>query len=870
MTLLTQQIRVTGIVQGVGFRPFVWRLAQQFGLTGWVRNDAQGVEILAQGGQSALSEMLVRLRTDAPPLARVDSVQAQDLVAEPFAAFSIIASQSGQAATAIGPDVAVCDECLAELFDPSSRRHRHAFITCTHCGPRFTVTRALPYDRPQTSMAAFPLCPACSSEYTAPADRRFHAETTCCPQCGPRLNLSDAQGQTLTGDPITQTLRLLQSGGIVAIKGLGGFHLACDARKADAVARLRFRKNREAKPFAVMLANVASVAPYAEIRHCDPPEPGPIPHTDLEPGPVTASDARQSIQSGSHGLLHCVRNDGHFHNDGAVHGKPPESVPIPHTNLQPDPVTASDARQSMQSGSHGFPRYAREDQLRTLLASRERPIVLLRTQAGCDAALPGVAPGLQRLGVMLPATPIHFLLFHEAAGRPAGTAWLDQPQALVLVMTSANPGGEPIVRDTAEAHARLAGIADALLDHDRDIVARCDDSVLQVAAGSAQFIRRSRGVAPAAMALPQAGASVLAFGSHLKNTVCVTRGHDAFLSPHIGSLDNAASCQFQDETVQRLCDLLDVKPKLVAHDLHPDDYSTRAAVAYAQRHDLPTLAVQHHHAHIAAVCAEHGWQGPLLGLALDGVGLGSDGTAWGGELLRVDGAHFARLGHLRPLPMPGADRAAREPWRMAAAVLHALGRNAEIVQRCQDPAASTVAAMLARQFNCPRTSSMGRVFDAAAGLLGLSHTLAYEAQAAMLLEQAATQHIQAHGWPDPMPNGYLISASAAISQLDLLPVLDALIDAKDVGHAAAVFHATLAAALTDWVLQAVNTTGLTTLAWGGGCFLNALLTSQLRQNLQGQGITLLAPQRSAPGDGSIALGQAWVACLAPPSASALA
>jgi hydrogenase maturation protein HypF len=870
LTLLTQQIRVTGIVQGVGFRPFVWRLAQQLGLTGWVRNDAQGVEILAQGGQSALSEMLVRLRTDAPPLARVDSVQAQDLVAEPFAAFSIIASQSGQAATAIGPDVAVCDECLAELFDPSSRRHRHAFITCTHCGPRFTVTRALPYDRPQTSMAAFPLCPACSSEYTAPADRRFHAETTCCPQCGPRLNLSDAQGQTLTGDPITQTLRLLQSGGIVAIKGLGGFHLACDARNADAVARLRFRKNREAKPFAVMLANVASVAPYAEIRHCEPPVPGQIPHTDLQPGPVTASDARQSMQSGSHGLLHCVRNDGHFHNDGAVHGKPPESVPIPHTNLQPDPVTASDARQSMQSGSHGFPRYAREDQLRTLLESRERPIVLLRTQAGCDAALPGVAPGLQRLGVMLPATPIHFLLFHEAAGRPAGTAWLDQPQALVLVMTSANPGGEPIVRDTAEAHARLAGIADALLDHDRDIVARCDDSVLQVAAGSAQFIRRSRGVAPAAMALPQAGASVLAFGSHLKNTVCVTRGPDAFLSPHIGSLDNAASCQFQDETVQRLCDLLDVKPKLVAHDLHPDDYSTRAAVAYAQRHGLPTLAVQHHHAHIAAVCAEHGWQGPLLGLALDGVGLGSDGTAWGGELLRVDGAHFARLGHLRPLPMPGADRAAREPWRMAAAVLHALGRNAEIVQRCQDPAASTVATMLTRQFNCPRTSSMGRVFDAAAGLLGLSHTLAYEAQAAMLLEQAATQHIQVHGWPDPMPNGYLISASAAISQLDLLPVLDALIDARDVGHAAAVFHATLAAALTDWVLQAANTTGLTTLAWGGGCFLNALLTSQLRQNLQGQGITLLAPQRSAPGDGSIALGQAWVACLAPPSASALA
>ncbi|MBE0474079.1 Sua5/YciO/YrdC/YwlC family protein, partial [Rhodoferax sp.] len=509
------------------------------------------------------------------------------------------------------------------------------------------------------------------------------------------------------------------------------------------------------------------------------------------------------------------------------------------------------------------------DDQRTLLQSRERPIVLLRAQAGCNAALPGIAPGLLSLGVMLPTTPIHFLLFHEAAGRPDGTAWLDQPQDLVLVMTSANPGGEPIVRDSAEAHARLAGIADAFLDHDRDIVARCDDSVLQVAAGAAQFIRRSRGYAPAAIALPQPGPSVLAFGSHLKNTVCVTRGSEAFLSPHIGSLDNAASCRFQDETVQRLCDLLSVKPQLVAHDLHPDDYSTRAAVAYAQRHGLPTLAVQHHHAHIAAVCAEHGWQGPLLGLALDGVGLGTDGTAWGGELLHVDGAQCNRLGHLRPLPMPGADKCAREPWRMAAAVLHELRRNAEIAQRCQDPGASTVAAMLMRQFNSPRTSSMGRVFDAAAGLLGLSHSMAYEAQAAVLLEQAATQHIQAHGWPEPMPNGYVISASAAVSQLDLLPMLGALIDAGDTRQAAAVFHATLVTALTDWVLQAVQATGLTTLAWGGGCFLNALLTSQLRQNLQHNGVTVLVPQRSAPGDASIALGQAWVACLAHPSHSAL-
>ena len=762
LALLTQHIRVTGVVQGVGFRPFVWRLAQRLELTGWVRNDAQGVEILAQGQMPNLTALLQRLGTDAPPLARVDAVQAQDVVAESFSVFSIVASQSGQASTAIGPDVAVCAGCLAELFDPANRRWRHAFITCTHCGPRYTITRALPYDRPQTSMAAFPLCPACSAEYTAPANRRFHAETTCCPQCGPRLSLSDAQGQAITGDPMAHTLRLLQSGNIVAIKGLGGFHLACDARNAQAVARLRFSKNREAKPFAMMLANTASVALYAQV-----------PETE-----------------------------------------------------------------------------------RALLESRERPIVLLQAQHGCERALAGIAPGLLRLGVMLPTTPIHYLLFHEAAGRPAGTAWLNEAQPMVLVMTSANPGGEPIVCETKEAHTRLAGIADAFLDHERDIVARCDDSVMQVVAGKPQFIRRSRGFAPAAIRLASAGPSVLAFGAHLKNTVCITRGNDAFLSPHIGSLDNAASCHFQDETVQRLCALLEVKPGLVAHDLHPDDYSTRAAILYAQQHGLPALAVQHHHAHMAAVCAEHGWQGPVLGLALDGVGLGADGTTWGGELLKVDGMHCARLGHLRPLPMPGGDRCAREPWRMAAAVLHELGRSAEIMQRFQDPAASAVAAMLVRKFNSPRTSSMGRVFDAAAGLLGICHTQAFEAQAAMLLQQAATGFVDTHGWPEPVPGGYAVSGTG---QLDLLPLLASLIDAGDVPRAAARFHATLVAALTDWVLQASKASGLTTLAWGGGCFLNALLASHLRQNLAHHGIMVLAPSLTPPGDGSIALGQAWVA-----------
>jgi hydrogenase maturation protein HypF len=762
LTLLAQRFRVTGIVQGVGFRPFVWRLAHDLNLTGWVLNDAFGVDIAAQGSQAQLEEFRQRLSSEAPPLARVDAVQIRAADLESWTNFAIHDSVQGLASTAIGPDVAVCADCLDELFTPQKKRWRHAFITCTHCGPRYTVTRALPYDRPQTSMAAFALCSACGIEYTTPSDRRFHAETTCCPQCGPQLVLSDAQGSVIAGDPIAQTLQLLQSGNIVAIKGLGGFHLACDARNAQSVARLRLTKNRETKPFVVMLANAASVVSFAHVS--------------------VASQA--------------------------------------------------------------------------LLVSRERPIVLLRSKSNNDLNLPGVATGLLWLGVMLPTTPIHFLLFHEAAGRPIGTDWLQQPQALVLVMTSANPGGEPIVRDSDEAHARLAGIADAYLDHDRDIVARCDDSVIRAGDGAAQFIRRSRGYAPSAIRLPSAGPSVLAFGAYLKNTICVTRGNEAFLSAHIGDLDNAATCSFQDETVQRMTDLLAVQPHIVAHDLHPDDYSTRAAIAYAQQHGLPTLAVQHHHAHIAAVCAEHGWQGPVLGLALDGVGLGSDGTAWGGELLAVEGAQCQRLGHLRPLPMPGGDKAARQPWRMAAAVLHELGRNAVITKRFIEPGAPTLASMLQRQFNCPKTSSMGRVFDAAAGLLGLSSVMHYEAQAAIRLEQAATLFTEKNGLPEPLKDAWRIDSEG---QLSLLPLLDSLIGAIDVQHAAARFHATLVAALSDWVAQASTSTGLRTLAWGGGCFLNTLLSFGLRQNLQRRGLTILSPTRASPGDGSIALGQAWIA-----------
>ena len=762
MKVVARRIRVTGIVQGVGFRPFVWRLAQELGLVGWVRNDAQGVEIAAQGAQVQVLALLGRLRAEAPVLARIDTIDAQDTQYEELSTFTIIASTLGRAATAIGPDVAVCPDCLAELFDPLGRRWRHGFITCTHCGPRFTVTRALPYDRPQTSMAVFALCSDCAREYASPAERRFHAETTCCPHCGPQLVLRDAQGDVVTGDPIAQTLGLLQAGAIVAIKGLGGFHLACDARNADAVARLRLRKNREQKPLAVMMANGASLAPYASTQAAE----------------------------------------------------------------------------------------------LALLESRERPVLLVRARPGCAAALPGVAPGLLDLGVMLPSTPIHFLLFHEAAGRPVGCAWLEQPQAMVLVMTSANPGGEPIVRDLDEALTRLGGIADAFLDHDRDIVARCDDSVLRLLGTAPQFIRRSRGYAPAALRLPRTGPSVLAFGAHLKSSVCVTHGDEAFLSPHIGDLDNAATSRFLDETVTRMLDLLQVTPDLVAHDLHPDYLSTRAALEFANRLGLPTLAVQHHHAHIAAVCAEHGQHGAVLGLALDGVGLGTDGAAWGGELLVVDGAQCTRAGHLRSLPMPGGDRAAREPWRMAAAVLHELGRNAEIEARFQVFGGATVASMLARELHCPHSSSMGRIFDAAAGLLGICSYMRFEAQAAVLLEQAAMRHIEVHGWPKHGASAWTLGPQG---QLDFLPLLASLDGAPEPDQAAARFHASVVEGLAEWVMQQAQSSGLRTLAWGGGCFHNALLSFGLRQNLERRGMTVLAPTRVSAGDASIALGQAWVA-----------
>ena len=801
--MIHAQIRVSGQVQGVGFRPFVYKLAHELGLAGWVRNDSEGVEISVEGEHPQVMRLIERLQSEPPALARVEKIThdlAQTTIG--FHGFSITASQTGKVQTGIAPDMAICPDCLEELFDPTDRRYRHPFINCINCGPRYTLTARLPYDRTNTSMAKFAQCPVCQSEYDTPTTRRFHAQPNACPWCGPSLSLFDAQWQPVTtDDPVAASAERICTGQVVAVKGLGGFHLVCDARNAASVDRLRSGKQREAKPFAVMVLNRLSAARYAEF---------------------TEHEA-------------------------------------------------------------------------ALLESSERPIVLLHKSVSCEAELPGIAPGLSGIGLMLPYTPLQYLLFHELLGKPDGTDWLQQATPVALVMTSANPGGEPLVKDDAEARASLSGLADAFLTHNRDILHRCDDSVMRVTPSPArgegwgegaqfQFIRRARGYTPRRIVLPFTGPPVLACGAWLKNTVCLTRGNEAFVSQHIGDLDHAGARQMLAETVAYLCDILDVQPQAVAHDLHPDFYSTQFAQEYAAQHGLQLVPVQHHHAHVAAICAEHRVTEPVLGLALDGVGLGTDGSAWGGELLRVTGTDCQRLGHLAPLRMPGGDRAAREPWRMAAAVLFDMQRGEEIVRRFPTQAgAKTVVNMLQRQLNCPATTSMGRVFDAAAGLLNVSEIQAYEGQAAMLLEGLA----ESHGRVDPLQEGYTLTpspltvtndlavvvgqpsqmASSSIREgwgeggnlLDFRPLLAKLADCQDAAYGAALLHTTLAAGLSEWVLRAAEKCEINNVALGGGCFLNNVLSQALAENLSAHGLRVLTAQQLPPNDGGISLGQASVA-----------
>ena len=748
--------RVSGIVQGVGFRPFVYRLAVRYGLGGWVLNDSAGVGIEAEGTGAALDAFADALRMEAPLAASVTAVTFTDTPPQGEEAFRILESPQGAAArTLVSPDLAVCADCRREILSAGDLRHGYAFTNCTNCGPRYSIIRGVPYDRPLTSMAAFRMCPACQREYDDPADRRFHAQPNACAVCGPSYRLI-VDGAEAAGDPLAAARRIVADGGILAVKGIGGYHLACDARSEAAVTRLRQRKRREAKALAVMAGRMETVR----------------------------------------GL--CT-------------------------------VSAEEER---------------------WLTSPAAPIVLLRRRADArDMAAESVAPGNAYLGVLLPYAPVHLLLLDAA------DLW---------VMTSANLSGEPIIYEDDIAVHGLAGIADAILVHNREIVHRVDDSVLRMTAGGRQIVRRSRGFAPTPLALPLGReTAVLAGGAELKNTFCLTRGQEAFLSEHIGDLMEHAVLRSYEETIAHYEHFFEVRPALLAADLHPAYLSTQYMRARAAREGLPLVSVQHHHAHIAAVLAEHDVRERVLGVALDGTGYGADGTSWGGEFLAADMADYERLAHFAYIPLPGGDRAAKEPWRLALRVLHTM-YGEEIALRApkfmeEIPAGwQLLVQATAAGVNAPLTSSAGRLFDAAAALLDVTRVNAYEGQAAIGLELLARRARRA-GVVLP----YVVERERAPLTIDFMPVLAALADeAENVSEEeraarALDFHVTMAAAVAEVLDLLAARTGLRTVALSGGVFQNALLLEELLARLRD--FRVLLPHAAPPNDGGIAYGQAAVA-----------
>jgi len=748
------RLRVTGVVQGVGFRPFVHRLAARRGLAGWVRNTAGEVQIEIEGPAEAIADFRRALECEAPTLAHIERVEIEPLPAMGRTAFEIRPSAlDPERRQPVSPDAAVCAACEAELFDPGNRRYRYPFITCTDCGPRFTVIEAMPYDRERTSMREFPLCPECSREYHDPASRRYHSETNSCPDCGPRLWLQrgvTAPGTPPDDDPIAVAARLLRAGQIVAVRGLGGFHLACDATNESAVHLLRARKQREQKPFAVMVR--------------------------------TLEQARAQVL-----------------------------------------VTPAEAR---------------------LLTSRERPIVLMRRIPDATVA-PSIAPGLDTVGVMLAYTPLHHLLL-AAAGWP-------------LVMTSGNASEEPIAIRNADALGRLAGLADAFLLHDREITGRYDDSVLRIAGDAPIFVRRARGYAPLPVDLPhESPVPLVAVGAHLKNTFTLVHGRRAWVSQHIGDLENLETLEHFQETLRDFRRLFRVEPEVAVRDLHPAYLSSRIAGELGCRR---IISVQHHHAHIAAVLAEHGYTGRALGVAFDGTGYGDDGLVWGGEFLVADLAGYTRVGHLRYAPLPGGDAAARAPWRVVRGYL-ALDPTvapafAPAFAQVEQHALAFVDQQIAAHLNTPLASSMGRLFDAAAAILGVRSVAQYEGQAAMELEALAGNRPE-----EPLPFPARQTADA-IWELDPLPLLVALGEAVarggDRGALAAAFHESVAAGAAELAARCAADRGLTTVALGGGCFQNARLHEVIRRRLEHRGLRVLVPRRLSPNDGAISYGQAAVA-----------
>ncbi len=786
-------LHVTGVVQGVGFRPFVYNLARGMDLRGWVLNSSEGVFIHVEGDAAAVEGFFVRLEQEAPPMAVIESVSVHAADVQGFAGFEIRESERVEgAATLISPDIATCPACVAELHDPRDRRFGYPFINCTNCGPRFTIIDDIPYDRPNTTMAPFPMCRECAEEYGDPGDRRFHAQPDACFICGPRLYLNvlgpgrtlpnpqedagvpdgedwvwsaaadreprphrDRHAESLRSSAILRhAARLLTTGHILAIKGLGGFHLACDATDATAVRTLRERKRRWGKPLAVMVRDV--------------------------------DEARRITVVG-----------------------PEEEA---------------------------------------LLTGTVRPIVLLRLaqeEDGEPVLAPGVAPGLAEIGVMLPYTPLHHLLL-GAVDRP-------------LVMTSGNLSDEPIAMDNAEALARLSTIADAFLLHDRAIHSRYDDSVVRVVAGRTEPVRRSRGFAPFPVKVPfDSQIAVFAAGPEQKNTFTLLRGNDAFVSQHIGDMENAETLASYEETLELYQRLFRIEPELVVYDLHPEYLSTK----FAKNLPLPKVGVQHHHAHIAGVAAEHGIGQPVVGLAFDGTGYGTDGTIWGGEVLVADWAGFERVGHLLQVPMPGGAAAVRRPARMAFGVLAgidaALLRHPgarSLMDALTPEERSTLPTMVDKRINTPMTSSMGRLFDAVAALTGVRRDALYEGQAAIELEAIAD--FEAAG-----AYTLAIQKRDGVRVLDPLPALEGMLGdlAADVpvGTISMRFHRAVLEAAADVAIEIARERGLEHVAASGGVFMNRILMAGVAERVRAAGLTFLTHEKLPVNDGSISYGQAVV------------
>ncbi len=756
--LVRREILVSGIVQGVGFRPYVYRLATARKLEGSISNTVAGVTIEVQGPLESVEEFISRLPAEAPALAQITRVAIRELPCKPDRQFEIVPSRAAaRADTLIAPDVAVCGDCLRELFDPADRRYLYPFINCTNCGPRFSIVREIPYDRARTSMSVFPMCEQCSAEYDDPLNRRFHAQPNACWKCGPRLELWDARGRVLNAhDPIAATVERLCAGEIVAIKGLGGFHLAVDATNSDAVQRLRERKRRFEKPLAVMVSDLEAAA-----RHC-----------------------------------------------------------------RIDPQSAR------------------------MLQSWQRPVALLPKKEMAELA-EAVAPGQADLGIFLPYTPMHHLLF--AAGKFGA-----------LVMTSANLSEEPIAIDNREAVERLGSIADAFLVHNRDILRRCDDSVVRVSAGSVRQVRRSRGFVPAPVALRERVPAILAVGAELKSTVCITRGNEAFLSQHIGDLENAAAFDFFLEAVEHLSRILEVQPNIVAHDLHPEYLSTKWAARWALEHDRARLiGVQHHHAHIASCMAENHLDGRVIGLTLDGTGYGTDGRIWGGEALIADYADFERAGHFAYVPLPGGEAAIREPRRMAVSYLYdTFGKDAfdldlPFMRALARPKIEFVSKMIARQINSPLTSSCGRLFDAVAALIGVRLTASYEGQPAIELEMRARRSADNAAYP------FDLYQRDDCWHVGARPLIRAIIEDINRGVPGEAisrrFHNGLVATLASLAERLREQTSLNRVCLSGGSFQNELLLAGVQEKLSGAGFEVFTHLQVPAGDGGLSLGQAVIA-----------